>query len=73
MGIVGEIINNPIALFGEKSVYVKRWNRPCATAFLISMQFRTLAELFKHGVFKYTPAEPKKSTFTEIVQWQPNK
>lgn len=54
MGTIGERLTNPMELLSERSVYVKRWERPCAVSFLISMQFRTLALFFEHGIYKYT-------------------
>lgn len=69
MGTIGIQINNPMDIMGKKSVYVKRWNRPCAVAFLISMQFKELAALVNDGLFEYT-AEDKsnKPKFTQIVK-----
>lgn len=66
MGTVGKRIYNPMELIGIKSVYVKRWNRPCAVAFLLSMQFRVLAEYMDYGIFEYTPEQKTKGSFTDI-------
>lgn len=68
MGTIGERLTNPMDMFGRKSVYVKRWERPCAVAFLISMQFKELASLINSGLFEYTPVDKSnKPTFTQIV------
>lgn len=68
MGTIGARIENPMDLFKHKSVYVKRWERPCAVSFLISMQFRTLSFFIDSGIFEYT-AEPKKTkSFIDYVK-----
>lgn len=68
MGTVGARIYNPMDLYGKKSVYVKRWNRPCAVAFLISMQFNTLAQFINYGIFEYTPNQKPTKTFIDHVK-----
>lgn len=68
MGTIGDRLNNPMDLIGKKSVYVKRWERPCAVAFLISMQFKELVSLFNTGIFEYIKEDKtNKPTFTQIV------
>lgn len=71
MGIIGEAITNPMDLLNETSVYVKVWEKPKATAFLVSMQFRVLAGLIERGVYKYTPEVKTKKTFIDQVKWKP--
>lgn len=68
MGTTGKRLDNPMDILGKKSVYIMKWKRPCAVAFLISMQFKEVANLIEHGVFEYT-AEDKsnKPSFKQIV------
>jgi hypothetical protein len=71
MGTKGERLTNPIELFSYESVWVERWKRPCATSFLISMQFRTLMLFFNGGIYKYTKQDKlNKKQFHEIVKWK---
>lgn len=74
MGTIGERLENPLELLKEKSVYVKAWQRPCATSFLISMQFRVLAGFMRLGIYKYTKADKSnKKSFIQQVKSCPNK
>jgi len=68
MGTIGERLINPMDLFGKKSVYINRWKRPCAVAFIISMQFKEVASLINGGIFEYTPEDKSnKPSFKQIV------
>lgn len=69
MSTIGDKITNPLELLTEKSVYVKAWQRPCATSFLISMQFRVLAGFMHLGIYKYTKSnKTNKKSFVEQVK-----
>lgn len=69
METIGDRIENPLELLTEKSVYVKAWKRPCSTSFLISMQFRTLANFMSRGIYKYIKEDKSnKKTFIQQVQ-----
>jgi len=71
MGIKGEKLTNPIELFSYESVWAESWQRPCATSFLISMQFRTLMLFFNSGIYKYNKQDKSnKKQFHEIIKWK---
>lgn len=60
MGTIGKQLTNPFEMFGKPSVYVGNWRRPCAVAFLISMQLKEIKRLFDIGVYEYTPINKSK-------------
>ncbi len=60
MGKLENRLTNPMELVNHKSVWVESWKRPCATSFLMSMQFRTLKLFFDRGIYEYQPKEQKK-------------
>ena len=74
MGTVGKQLTNPFEMFGKKSVYVGNWRRPCAVAFLISMQLKEIKKLFDIGVYEYTPQRDRqhfKPFHSQLIKFNP--
>jgi len=62
----GQQIRTAEELYRTKSVYVKKWEKGHATAFICSMQFRVVMQWLRSGQFFYFVKDEKEKFNTRF-------